>query len=103
VIQPIVAQLLDLTPQLTDDLDQERLEAATHLMDELRHPLSADDIEALIGLLPENGDTACGLSWTVVHAIEASPEWPIRRLIQDSGHEWLRIFRLRLENAGEMP
>ena len=103
MIHSAVAQLLDLAPQLTDELEQEQLDAATRLLDELQHPLSPEEIEALISLLPASGDTAFGLSWTILHAIEASPAWPIWRLLQEPDHEWQHIFRHRLKNAGETP
>lgn len=100
MLQTSVQKLQQVAPALIDDLDQDQLDQATALLDELRHPLSADDIEALIYLLPADGDTAHGLNWTILHAIEASPEWPIWRLLRDPDHEWIDLLKVRLHNGG---
>ena len=100
MLQPSIQKLQQVAPELTDDLDQVQLDAATALLDDLRHPLSADDIRALITVLPRWGDTAHGLNWTILHAIEASPEWPLWGLLRDPDHEWIDILRCRLHNGG---
>ena len=98
MIQSAVANPFEVA-QLRSDLTQAQLDEAVGLVDELRPPLSEKDIEALIKLLP-GGDAACDLNWTILHAIEHSPHWPVWRLLADPDHEWLNIFRIRLRNAG---
>ena len=103
MVQDAVRKLCATTKQLTDDLDESQLAIAVRHLDDLVHPLSGDDICALMSMLPEDGDTACGLNWTILHAIEASPVWPIWDLLQNERHEWVDIFRVRLSNAGIAP
>lgn len=99
-MQDAVTRLIAITPQLTDDLDQATLTAASSLLDELAHPLSEEDVAALVSILPASGDTASGLNWTILHSVEATPSWPIWTTLQDQSHEWVQILRLRLGNAG---
>jgi hypothetical protein len=102
-MQAAVRQLLMVAPMLTDELDEASLKAARELLDELDHPLSKDDVLALLSVLPTTGDTAYGLNWTVVHAIEAAPSWPIWSALASQDNEWAETLRLRLESAGKSP
>ena len=103
VFQKAVRELCEICAKLTDDLDVEQLDAATKRIHALTYPLAFDDIRALISLLPQNGDTASGLNWSILHAIETSPDWPMWELLEDQRSEWVRIFRLRLANGGFSP
>jgi hypothetical protein len=103
VVQKAVRELREIAAKLDDDLDAERLAAAERCIDALVHPLGPDDIRALMSLLPEAGDTAFGLNWTILHAIEAAPDWPLWDMLEDSQSEWVRRFRSRLANAGFHP
>jgi hypothetical protein len=95
-----VRSLVTRFPRVSDDLDGADLEAASELIDSLVEPLSHDEIVALIGIMPAAGDTASGLNWTFLHAVEASPDWPIWSALADLDHGWVKIFRIRLKNAG---
>ncbi len=99
-VQPAIAELRRLAPQLDDSLDQATLTAASAAIDQIVQPLSTDDLEALVALLPANGDDAYGLNWVVLHGIEAAEDWPRWDLLEDLDHWWVRLFRLRLANAG---
>jgi hypothetical protein len=99
-MQQAVSNLQSIAKKLTDELEQSTIEKAASLLDSLSHPLSAEDIAALMTLLPESGDTAFGLNWTILHAIEASPCWPMWDLLEENGSEWVEIFLIRLRNAG---
>lgn len=103
MVQSAVRELCAACVQLTDNLDLERLTAATKLIDSLKHPLQSDDIRMLLSLMPEGGDTASGLNWSLLHAIEAAPDWPVWHLLEDQSNEWVRIFRIRLHNGGYLP
>jgi hypothetical protein len=103
LVQNAVKQLHDIGGQLTDKLDNRQLAAATSAIDALSHPLSAEDIRALLLLLPDGGDTASGLNWTILHAIEASPVWPLWDTLRSDENEWAKILRRRLANAGIQP
>ena len=99
-MQLAVTQLLSIAPKLTNALEQSKMDQAVALLDSLSHPLTPDDIAALVSLLPADGDDACGLNWTILHSVEASPHWPVWDLLNEHGNEWIDIFRIRLKNAG---
>lgn len=103
MVQNAVRDLCAVGAKLTDDLDAEQLAAATKHIDLLVHPLGLDDIRALMSLLPQGGDTAWGLNWSLLHAIEAAPDWPLWDVLGDESNEWVCIFRLRLANGGIHP
>lgn len=103
MVQNAVKELCGVSEQLRDDLDADQLAAATKHIAALRHPLEPDDVRALLSLLPQDGDTAAGLNWSLLHAIEAAPDWPMWDLLGDQDNEWVRIFRLRLANGGVHP
>jgi len=103
VIQDAVSRLCRLVPILSDQLDPAQIDAAVRLLDALIHPLSSDDIRALMRLLPPEGDLAYGLNWTILHAIEASPDWPLWDTLQDRESEWVSTFLVRLANGGCYP
>ena len=103
MVQKAVRELCQISTKLTDDLDAAQLNAATKIIDALIHPLGFDDIRELILLLPQDGDTASGLNWSILHAIEAAPHWPLWDTLEDERNEWVHIFRLRLANGGIFP
>ncbi len=103
MIQKAVAELCEISPMLTEKLSEEQVNAAGKWVDALFQPLSHDDIAALITLLPEDDDSAFGLNWTILHAIEAAPGWPYWDLLDNECSEWVRRFRLRLANGGLSP
>ncbi len=72
---------------MTDNLETEQLAAAVVQIDALAHPLSPGDIPALLRLLPQYSGAAADLDWSVLHAIEASPDWPIWDVLDDRRNE----------------
>jgi hypothetical protein len=103
MVQEPVRKFCEIGGKLTEGLSEEQLAAAAKYVDELTQPLGREDLEALISLLPQDGDTAFGINWSVLHAIEASPDWPLWCLLEDERNEWVRTFRLRLTNGGFHP
>jgi hypothetical protein len=103
MVQDAVRGLLVISNTLSDDLSVEQLYAATKRLEALVLPLSEDDVRTLLSLLPWGGDTAFGLNWTVLHAIEAAPCWPLWDMLPNEHGEWTRILRLRLANGGLYP
>ena len=101
-LHPSVKALAAFKRPLTDT-DFDMIEAAVPLVDDLPAGLSADDITVLLKLLPETGDTASGVNWTILHRIEASPDWPLWDLIAEPDHEWHMILRTRLKYGGYEP
>jgi hypothetical protein len=81
-------------------MGQGKMDEAVALLDALAHPLVFDDVAGLMALLPADGDDACGINWTILHWIEASPHWPRWDLLDDDANEWVEVFLIRLKNAG---
>src|ERR1700750_2874097 len=103
IVQKAVAELCGISPKLTEKLGEEQFDAAGKCVEALLQPLSHDDVRALITLLPEDDDSAFGLNWEILHAIEAAPGWPHWDLLDNERSEWVRRFRLRLANGGFYP
>jgi hypothetical protein len=99
-MQEAVRDLCRIALKLAENLSLEQITAAQTCIESLVRPLSADDVSALISLLPADGDTAYGLNWSILHAVEATPEWPLWDMLRDEGNDWVRRFRQRLANAG---
>ncbi|MEJ6395678.1 hypothetical protein V8J82_20635 [Gymnodinialimonas sp. 2305UL16-5] len=101
-LHPSVQALHALGKPLRDD-DFALIEQAHPYIDALPAHPTRDDVAALLSMLPANGDTASGLNWTILHRIEASPDWPIWDLLDQPEHEWHQILRQRLMNGGVKP
>jgi hypothetical protein len=101
-LHPSVAALKAFNRPLSEE-NFDLIAKATLLTDTLPPHPNAAEVEALLGLLPANGDTAASLNWTILHCIEASPDWPIWHLLADPDHEWQSILRTRLKNGGYVP
>ncbi|RWO81044.1 hypothetical protein [Mesorhizobium sp.] len=103
MIQDAVAELCGIGLKLTEALSIEQLEIVEQCIASLEQPLSHQDVEALVGLLPEEEDSAFGLNWTILHAIEGAPGWPRWDLLRNKESTWVRTFRQRLANGGFHP
>ena len=99
MVQQAVADLCELVTELNEQTGERELAIAMRLLGSLERPLTKEDVAALIGLLPRNGDTAYGLNWTILHAIESAPDWPIWELLRDDGNEWICRLKLALRNG----
>lgn len=80
---PVMARRVEL-------LDEIRLQAPT-----------GEEIAALITLFPPDHDPHNGLSFTLVHGIEACPEWPVWPLLEAHTGWWIDLLGIRLKNAGD--
>ncbi len=101
--QDPISRILEVTPRLDDALDEGHINAVEELINLIDQPLSRVDVEALLSLLPREGDTAYGLSWTVLHIIEAASIWPLWDLLSDVDHEWVEVFIARIRNGDYSP
>ncbi len=99
-LQPAVQELLMIAPQFNEDLSEDQINDIESAINRLQHPISAQDAITLLSLLPANGDSYYGLNWSILHAIESSPSWPIWPCLTVSGHIWIDQLRLALSNAG---
>jgi hypothetical protein len=74
--------------------DVERFEAAIHALPDA---LTAEELRAVVPLFPREGDLY-ELGWTLLHAVERSPAWPLEDALDGDG-EWVERLRRRLEPA----
>jgi hypothetical protein len=51
---------------------------------------NGEEAAALVDLLPPDETTSFGLAWTLVHAIESSPDWPVWNALDD--RTWWRVL-----------
>lgn len=100
--QDAISRILSVTTTLDDALDEDQVTAVQDLIVLITQPLSRDDIEALMSLLPYAGDTAHGLSWAVLHTIEAAPIWPLWDVLADIEHEWVEVLIARIRNGDHL-
>lgn len=103
MIQGAVAELCGIGLKLTESLSIEQIERVENCIASLEQPLSHQDVEALVGLFPDEEDSAFGLNWAILHAIEAAPGWPRWELLQNRDSAWVRTFRQRLADGGFHP
>ncbi|WP_030148681.1 hypothetical protein [Mycetocola saprophilus] len=101
--QDPIDRLHALAPRLDDSLEQLQLNEARALVAQIEQPLSREDIDALLELLPAEGDTAHGLNWDILHLIEAAPLWPVWELLSDIDHGWVEVFIARIRNGDCAP
>lgn len=85
-----------------DGLDQDAAQRYLEAVDALQEPPTAEEVHALIRVLPPDDSTAFGLAWSVLHAIEASPAWPVWSELDDRNW-WVRYLRERCERGGLTP
>ena len=85
-----------------DGLDEEAAQRYTDAIDGLQDAPTADEASALIRVLPPDDSTAFGLAWGILHAIEASPAWPLWTELDDRNW-WVRFLRERCERGGLTP
>jgi hypothetical protein len=45
---------------------------------------TGEEAAALVSLLPPDETTSFGLTWTLVHTIESSPDWPVTEVLDAS-------------------
>lgn len=102
-MQDAIRRILTVTDRLTSNLTQVQLDTLVSLVDSLETPMTREDVAALVSLLPSDGDDAFEVNWTILHAVEASPLWPIWDVIADPNNEWHRRLAHRLANAGIVP
>ena len=59
----------------------------------VKTPISSNDAKVLVGLF--GTDDCFGLAWTLIHALETAPEWPMWDLLPASGGDWIQLLRDR--------
>ncbi len=99
-MQTAISELLGFVSKVTGNLDQLTIDRVVVKLDQIVLPISRDDALALLSLLPDDGDPAQGLNWTILHGIEACSEWPVWEALNKPQNEWMEILEVRLNNAG---
>ena len=82
-----------------EGLDETGARPYVEALDQLTETPTAEEAVALVALLPPDESTALGLAWSLVHAIEASPEWPVWSALDDRNW-WVTCLRERCKRAG---
>ena len=102
-MRPEYEQLVRLGPLPTDDdINDQTARPYVEAIDALREGPTAEEALALITVFPSDDSTALELAWGVLHAIEASPSWPIWSALDDRNW-WVTLLRERCERAGLKP
>ena len=96
-------RLVELGPLPADaDLDEVNARPYAEALDALTEAPTAEEAVALVGLFPPDESTSLGFAWSLAHAIEASPDWPIWSALDDRNW-WVTYLRERCERAGIRP
>lgn len=82
-----------------DDLSDDEASRFVNALDGLPSAPAAEEAVALVSMLPSDDSTSLGLAWSVLHAIEAAPEWPIWSALDDRNW-WVTLLRKRCERTG---
>ena len=99
-MRPEFADLVALgrLPQ-DDSIDESAARPYVEAFDALKEIPTAEEAVALVDIFPSDESTALGLAWSLVHAIEASPAWPVWSALDDRNW-WVTYLRERCERAG---
>lgn len=100
--QPAIIAMRRVAPLLTSNLAQEQYDELARIWNDVDQPISEEEVRIFLSMLPADGDDAFGFNWSLLHAIEKSPCWPLWDALNDQ-NEWGRRLRQRLANAGEFP
>lgn len=96
-------ELVQLGPRpADDDLDEETARRYVEAIDCLPAKPTTEEAVALVAILPPDDSTAFGLAWSILHAIEASPSWPVWGALDDHNW-WVSHLRERCVRAGLSP
>jgi hypothetical protein len=86
--------------RLDEDMEGERLEVLTRLLDTLPAPVSSEEINVILNAFPATDDTCYGLCWTLLHTLEAGSGYSRAALKAAPPGPWPELLALRLSNAG---
>jgi len=63
------------------------------LLDQISRPVTDNEARALAGCF--GPDDCFGLAWSLLHAIETAPGWPLADALVDVDNEWIKRLRTR--------
>jgi hypothetical protein len=64
----------------------------------LPSPPTRDEVIALLDVFPLDDATMFGLAWTLLHYVEAAPDWPYVESLDDRSW-WLSFLRERADRG----
>jgi hypothetical protein len=82
-----------------DALDEQSARQYQDAIDALPAAPTAEEAVALLGIFPPDDSSSFGLAWSILHVIEASPEWPVWPALDDRNW-WITHLRESCERAG---
>jgi hypothetical protein len=85
-----------------DALDEAAASQFANAIDGLPASPMCEEAAALVAILPPDDSTAFGMAWSILHAIEASPDWPVWSELDDRSW-WVTLLRQRCESGGKTP
>ena len=96
-MQDAVRRLQTLGPVRTENENNERWwRDWVAALDELKAPVTDEEAVALARLFSDCEDRST--YFTLVHAIETAPGWPIAEILNSSGNNWINVLKIRWEN-----
>ena len=93
-MQPAVQEFVALG-RLPDSVGAsvEALQRLEEILRRIRTPLTNDEARALTECF--GPDDCFGLAWSLLHAIETAPGWPLVDVLGDADNEWIGRLRER--------
>lgn len=76
-----------------EDVHDDWLAKFQSYLSEIEQPVSNEDAAELAKLL--GPDDCFGMAWTLVHAIETVPGWPLEEAISEANDAWKDVLRDR--------
>lgn len=76
-----------------EDADDDWLASFQRSLSEIEQPVSNEEAAELAKLL--GPDDCFGMAWTLVHAIETAPGWPLEKAISEADEAWREILQER--------
>jgi hypothetical protein len=71
----------------------EALQRFEEVFRRIRRPLTDDEARALTNCF--GADDCFGLAWSLLHAIETAPGWPLVDALQEARNDWIATLRQR--------
>jgi hypothetical protein len=94
----VFPELPPIPSDATDDV--KLLYLYEYLFRSIESPVTDEEARALITVFPVSPDSCFGLAWSILHAVETAPGWPLLDCLEDRENEWIERLCVRLRNAG---
>jgi hypothetical protein len=99
-----ISQLVALGPLPDEETASvEEVSVREALVLRIPEPVTDDEARVLLPLLGNTEDSLYGLKWSLLHAIESAPGWPMWEALRGASGPWRNLLMTRLANGGEIP